>query len=183
MSHQPVPVPPAIERGLMSKSLTAAAIAALPYRPCVGIVLFNPSGQVFVAQRIDNPGPAWQMPQGGIDDGEDPQTAAWREMEEEIGTAKATLLAESQSWLTYDLPVDLVPKIWKGRFRGQRQKWFAFRFDGRDRDIDIDTKHPEFSRWKWVDFSLVPELIVPFKQDLYRQVVVEFQHLATASLA
>jgi putative (di)nucleoside polyphosphate hydrolase len=164
----------------MSKPLTAAAIAALPYRPCVGIVLFNQAGQVFVAQRIDNPGPAWQMPQGGIDDGEDPITAAWREMEEEIGTAKAKLLAESRDWLTYDLPADLIPNIWKGRFRGQRQKWFAFRFDGRDKDIKIDTKHAEFSAWKWVDFAKVPDLIVPFKRDLYQEIVAEFRHLALA---
>ena len=160
-----------------TEAMSAEAIAALPYRPCVGITLFNPEGKVFVAQRIDNPGPAWQMPQGGIDDGEDPETAAWREMKEEIGTRKATLLAESRGWLTYDLPADLVPRIWKGRFRGQRQKWFAFRFDGQDKDIDIATKHAEFSAWKWADFATVPDLIVPFKRDLYRQIVAEFEHL------
>ncbi|HWT99136.1 MAG TPA: RNA pyrophosphohydrolase [Terriglobales bacterium] len=162
----------------MSKVLSAAAIAALPYRPCVGITLFRPDGKVFVAQRIDNPGPAWQMPQGGIDDDEDPLKAAWREMKEEIGTNKAELVGESRGWLDYDLPHDLVPKIWKGRFRGQRQKWFAFRFEGTDKDIDIATKHAEFSAWQWVDFVTVPDLIVPFKRDLYRQVVAEFQHLA-----
>jgi putative (di)nucleoside polyphosphate hydrolase len=162
----------------MSKVLSAAAIAALPYRPCVGITLFNRDGKVFVAQRIDNPGPAWQMPQGGIDDDEAPIKAAWREMKEEIGTNKAELVGESRGWLEYDLPHDLVPVIWKGRFRGQRQKWFAFRFEGVDKDIDIETKDPEFSAWKWVDFATVPDLIVPFKRDLYRQVVVEFQHLA-----
>ncbi|HVI87372.1 MAG TPA: RNA pyrophosphohydrolase [Dongiaceae bacterium] len=162
----------------MSKALSAAAIAALPYRPCVGITLFRQDGKVFVAQRIDNPGPAWQMPQGGIDDDEDPLKAAWREMKEEIGTNKAELVGESRGWLEYDLPHDLVPKIWKGRFRGQRQKWFAFRFEGSDQDIDIATKHAEFSAWKWVDFVTVPDLIVPFKRDLYRQVVAEFQHLA-----
>lgn len=158
----------------MTKHLTAEAIAALPYRPCVGIALFNRDGEVFVAQRIDNPGPAWQMPQGGIDPGEAPEAAAWREMQEEIGTAKARLLGESRDWLTYDLPVDLVPQIWKGRFRGQRQKWFAFAFEGSDRDINIATTHPEFSTWKWADFATVPELIVPFKRDLYREIVVEF---------
>jgi putative (di)nucleoside polyphosphate hydrolase len=165
----------------MSKQLTAEAIAALPYRPCVGIALFNRLGQVFVAQRIDNPGPAWQMPQGGIDKDEEPLAAAWREMQEEIGTAKARLLAESRDWLTYDLPIELVPQIWKGRFRGQRQKWFAFGFEGDDSDIDIDTDHPEFSSWKWTDLASVPALIVPFKRDLYRQVVAEFQHLAQSA--
>jgi len=162
----------------MSKVLSAEAIAALPYRPCVGITLFRQDGKVFVAQRIDNPGPAWQMPQGGIDDDEDPLKAAWREMKEEIGTNKAELVGESRGWLEYDLPHDLVPKIWKGRFRGQRQKWFAFRFEGTDKDIDIATKHAEFSAWQWVDFTTVPDLIVPFKRDLYRLVVAEFQHLA-----
>ena len=162
----------------MSKELTPETIARLPYRPCVGIVLFNPRGEVFVAQRLDNPGPAWQMPQGGIDDGEDPLIAARREMLEEIGTDKATLLAESRGWLHYDLPIDLVPKIWKGRFRGQRQKWFAFRFDGTDRDINIETDTPEFSAWRWVDFDTVPELIVPFKRHIYQDVVAEFRGLA-----
>ncbi len=161
----------------MSKKLTSEEIAALPYRPCVGIALFNPRGEVFVAQRLDNPGPAWQMPQGGIDEGEDPQRAALREMHEEIGTDKATLLAESRGWLHYDLPADLVPKLWKGRFRGQRQKWFAFRFDGTDRDINIDTAQPEFSAWRWVPFDQVPDLIVPFKRHLYQDIVAEFRHL------
>jgi len=161
----------------VSKKLTSEEIAALPYRPCVGIALFNPRGEVFVAQRLDNPGPAWQMPQGGIDEGEDPQRAALREMHEEIGTDKATLLAESRGWLHYDLPADLVPKLWKGRFRGQRQKWFAFRFDGTDRDINIDTAQPEFSAWRWVPFDQVPDLIVPFKRHLYQDIVAEFRHL------
>jgi putative (di)nucleoside polyphosphate hydrolase len=161
----------------MSKELTPEAIAKLPYRPCVGIVLFNARGEVFVAQRLDNPGPAWQMPQGGIDDGEEPLIAARREMLEEIGTNRASLLAESRGWLHYDLPIDLVPKIWKGRFRGQRQKWFAFQFDGDDRDINIETDTPEFSAWRWVDFDTVPDLIVPFKRRIYQDVVAEFRQL------
>ncbi len=154
-----------------------AEIQRLPYRLGVGIALFNANDQVFVAQRIDNPGPAWQMPQGGIDPGEDPLQAAWREMREEIGTDLAELIGESREWLSYELPPDLVPKLWKGRYRGQRQKWFAFRFAGRDRDIDIATKHPEFSAWKWAGLAELPDLIVPFKRGLYLDLVREFQGL------
>ena len=157
--------------------LSKAEIAKLPYRPGVGITLFNQKGQVFVAQRIDNPGPAWQMPQGGIDKGEEPLQAAWREMKEEIGTDRARYVGETRDWLQYDLPDDLIPLIWKGRFRGQRQKWFAFRFLGEDRDIDIDTKHPEFSSWRWAELEELPDLIVPFKRRLYEELVEEFAPL------
>jgi putative (di)nucleoside polyphosphate hydrolase len=159
------------------KSMTPAEIARLPYRPGVGIVLFNQRGQVFVAQRIDNPGPAWQMPQGGIDKGEEPLAAAWREMKEEIGTDRARYIGESKHWLQYDLPVELVPQIWKGRYRGQKQKWFAFRFLGDDRDIDIETEHPEFSSWRWAELEEIPGLIVPFKRQLYEDLVAEFAAL------
>jgi putative (di)nucleoside polyphosphate hydrolase len=151
---------------------------ALPYRPGVGIMLLNGEGAVFVAQRIDMPSDAWQMPQGGIDKGETPIDAAWREMKEEIGTDRAQLLAESREWLSYDLPRDLAGRLWRGRFRGQRQKWFAFRFTGEDRDIDIaGTDHPEFSTWRWAPMAELPSLIVPFKRLLYRQLVEEFQPL------
>lgn len=149
----------------------------LPYRPCVGIMLINPLGQVFVARRIDTLAEAWQMPQGGIDDGEDPRAASMRELEEETGTNKAEILAESKGWLTYDLPEHLVPQLWGGKYRGQRQKWFAMRFTGTDTDIDIATKHPEFSQWKWVAPAQVPELIVPFKRELYERLVEEFKGL------
>lgn len=152
-------------------------IDALPYRPCVGIMLINPAGLVFVGQRIDNLVEAWQMPQGGIDEGEDPRTAALRELGEEIGTEKAEIIAESAGWLNYDLPVDLIPKVWKGRYRGQRQKWFAMRFLGTDADIDIETSHPEFAAWRWVEHHQLPDLIVPFKRDLYREIVAEFASL------
>jgi len=152
-------------------------INALPYRPCVGIMLINPAGLVFVGQRIDNLVEAWQMPQGGIDEGEDPQTAAMRELGEEIGTEKAEIIAESASWLNYDLPVDLIPKVWKGRYRGQRQKWFAMRFLGTDADINIETSHPEFAAWRWVEHHQLPDLIVPFKRDLYQEIVAEFAPL------
>jgi putative (di)nucleoside polyphosphate hydrolase len=148
-----------------------------PYRPGVGIMLLNPQSEVFVGQRIDNPADAWQMPQGGIDEGEDPLAAAWREMQEEIGTDKAVLVAESKGWLSYELPAELADRIWKGRFRGQRQKWFAFRFRGLDRDINIATKHPEFRSWKWAPMAELPAMIVPFKRKLYRDLTVEFASL------
>lgn len=151
---------------------------ALPYRRGVGMVLFNRAGQVFVAQRLDSPGPAWQMPQGGIDKGETPLEAAWRELHEETGISNAECLAETKTWLTYDLPPDLAAKLWKGKYRGQEQKWYAFRFTGKDDEIDISGEHPEFSAWKWADFRTVPELIVPFKRPLYQRLVLEFGHLA-----
>lgn len=156
-------------------------LAQRPYRPGVGIMMLNPQGEVLVAQRIDNPTDAWQMPQGGIDDGEAPLDAAWREMREEIGTDKAALAAESRGWLSYDLPSDLADRIWKGRYRGQRQRWFAFRFLGQDRDIDLATADPEFSAWKWAEARDLPRLIVPFKQQLYRDLLVEFGHLLPES--
>jgi putative (di)nucleoside polyphosphate hydrolase len=152
--------------------------AHLPYRPCVGIMLFNAERNVFVAQRIEQVVEAWQMPQGGIDAGEDPRDAALRELEEEIGTRDVRILAESRDWLSYDLPPELVGKAWKGKYRGQRMKWFAMEFLGHDSDINIDTAHAEFNQWRWEDMARLPELIVPFKRDLYAQLVAEFAHLA-----
>ena len=149
-----------------------------PYRRGVGIVLLNAAGRVFAARRIDTPGDAWQFPQGGIDEGEEPIEAAWREMKEEIGTDRAELLAETADWIAYDLPAEVADRVWKGRFRGQKQKWFAFRFRGVDADIDIATKHPEFSEWRWQDLAEAPRLIVPFKRPLYERVVAEFLPLA-----
>jgi putative (di)nucleoside polyphosphate hydrolase len=153
-------------------------IERLPYRRGVGIMLLNAAGEVLVAQRIDMPTEAWQMPQGGIDEDEAPEAAAWREMREEIGTGAATLLAESRAWHRYDLPADLVPRLWHGRYRGQEQKWFAFRFTGADADIRIDSDCAEFSRWKWTPMATLPNLIVPFKRRLYAELVAEFGHLA-----
>jgi len=150
----------------------------LPYRLGVGLVLFNAEGLVWAGRRIDQKGDAWQMPQGGIDDGETPEQAALRELEEEIGTGKAEIIAESADWLTYELPPELVGVAWKGRYRGQKQKWFALRFTGRDSDIRIDTEHPEFAEWRWVEFDRLVELIVPFKRELYQQVTAEFTALA-----
>ena len=147
----------------------------LPYRLGSGAMLVNRQGQIFVAQRLDNPGPAWQMPQGGLDKGENAREAVLRELEEETGTAKAEIVAESPDWLTYDLPLDLIPKVWKGRYRGQKQKWFVLRFLGQDSDIDINTAHPEFSAWKWAELDQLPDLIVPFKRDLYAEIITMFR--------
>ncbi|MBF0251167.1 MAG: RNA pyrophosphohydrolase [Alphaproteobacteria bacterium] len=150
----------------------------LPYRLGVGAVLLNGAGQVFVAQRIDTPG-AWQMPQGGIDKDEDPRLAVMRELQEEIGTDKAEIIAETPDWLTYDLPKDVRKKVWKGKYRGQKQKWYALRYRGADADIDLEAhKHPEFDQWRWVDMAELPDLIVPFKRDMYQQIVEAFRHLA-----
>ena len=158
-------------------SLTAAEIAALPYRQGVGVVLFNSAGKVFLGQRLDTPG-AWQMPQGGIDPGEDPEATAFRELEEEIGTTKAEVLAVAADWLSYDLPPEIVPTIWRGRFRGQRQKWFALKFLGKDSDIDLKTAHPEFDAWRWALFEEIAATIVPFKRPLYEALLEEFAPVA-----
>ena len=152
--------------------------ASLPYRPCVGIMLLNGQGQVFVGRRIDQTVEAWQMPQGGIDAGEDPRDAALRELKEEIGTDQAEILAESRDWLNYDLPANLIGKVWRGRYRGQTQKWFAMRFLGAEADIDIDTEHPEFQEWRWLAMDDLLQHIVPFKYDVYARVVAEFRHLS-----
>ena len=149
-----------------------------PYRPCVGIMLINDHGLVFVAQRIDQVVEAWQMPQGGIDKSEEPQESVMRELEEEIGTGSAEIMACTEDWLSYDLPENLVGKVWKGKYRGQKQLWYAMRFTGRDEDIDINTKHPEFTRWKWVEFETISKLIVSFKREIYQEIIARFRHLA-----
>jgi putative (di)nucleoside polyphosphate hydrolase len=145
------------------------------YRPNVGIMLLNATNEVFVARRIDGPPDAWQMPQGGVDKGEEPRAAAFRELKEEIGTDKAELIAESAGWLRYDVPADIAGRMWRGRYRGQRQKWFLTRFTGREEDIDLATEHPEFSAWKWVAAERLPELIVPFKRAVYVAILEEFR--------
>lgn len=146
-----------------------------PYRPCVGLMLVNDRGEVFVGNRIDTPGAHWQMPQGGIDEGESPRDAAMRELEEEIGTGKARILAEAEDWHAYDLPRELSRKIWKGRYRGQKQKWFLLAFEGEDSDIRLDAHYQEFSEWQWAPFDQLTDLIVPFKRDTYAKVTAEFR--------
>lgn len=145
-----------------------------PYRPCVGLMLFNAIGEVFVGNRIDVPGDHWQMPQGGIDPGESPEEAAWRELQEEVGTTKAEILAESKTWYPYDLPHGLSRRIWKGQYRGQTQRWFALRYLGEDTDIDLTGHKPEFSEWRWISLEALPEVIVPFKRPIYERVILEF---------
>jgi putative (di)nucleoside polyphosphate hydrolase len=155
--------------------------ATLPYRPCAGIMLLNREGKVFVGQRIDTTVEAWQMPQGGIDDGEDAETAAIRELGEEIGVTPehVALIAVAPGEFLYDLPPELIGKVWKGKWRGQRQRWFLFRFLGEDTDVNIATPHPEFMTWRWIDPTDLPRLIVPFKKELYEQVLAAFaEHLA-----
>ena len=152
----------------------------LPYRPCVGVMLINAEGLVFVGRRIDQTVEGWQMPQGGIDDGETPEQAALRELKEEIGTDKAEPLREMEGWLDYDLPQHLLGVALKGRYRGQRQKWLAMRFVGHDKDIDINTHEPEFAEWRWLAMEALPRLIVPFKRDTYAKVIEAFRDLAFA---
>jgi putative (di)nucleoside polyphosphate hydrolase len=149
----------------------------LPYRPCAGIMLINREGKAFAGQRIDTTVEAWQMPQGGIDPGEEAEEAAIRELGEEIGVGPdhVELIAIAPGEFFYDLPDDLIGKVWKGKWRGQRQTWFLYRFIGEDSDIDLDTEHPEFRDWRWVDPAEMPTLIVPFKRDLYRDVLAAFQ--------
>jgi len=137
-------------------------------------MILNREKKVFVARRIDMTSEAWQMPQGGIDEGEMPKEAAMRELEEEIGTNNVEIIAESERWLYYDLPDDLVGKLWGGKYRGQKQKWFLVRFLGEDMEINLQTEHPEFSEWQWVSPKKVSELIVPFKQKLYESLLHEF---------
>lgn len=147
------------------------------YRPCVGIVLFNEDNHVFVGERIDNPG-AWQMPQGGVDDGENIQEAAFRELKEEVGTDKADLIEIADEKLRYDLPEEILQRLWNGKYAGQEQTWVALRFTGKDEEINLNSHEPpEFSAWKWVPLEETINLIVPFKTDVYSKVIALFSKL------
>ncbi|GER06024.1 RNA pyrophosphohydrolase [Iodidimonas muriae] len=149
----------------------------LPYRPCVGLMMLNAQGLVFTGRRIDTEAKAWQMPQGGIDPGEDPQSAALRELKEETGTNNVHILAQTSKPVLYDLPPELLGKVWGGRYRGQSMIWFALRFLGQDAEIDITGPHQEFSTWRWSPPAELPDHIVPFKRPVYEKVLREFSHL------
>jgi len=161
--------------------MTSTDPESLPYRNNVGVVLINDEGRIFVGRRIDGDSAAWQMPQGDIDAGEKPRKAALRELEEETGVSRdlVAFVAKSPDWLAYDLPPELLGKVWGGKYRGQRQRWFLFRFLGSDDQIDIATQHPEFDRWRWIGADEMLDCIVPFKRAVYEQVVAAFRaHLA-----
>jgi putative (di)nucleoside polyphosphate hydrolase len=172
----------------MTQRRAARPSSELPYRPCVGILLLNPEGRVFIGRRRSEAGPehvadgyAWQMPQGGIDRGETPYEAAIRELFEETGVRSVELLAEAPEWYAYDLPEAVAGRAWKGRYRGQTQRWFAFRFTGPEEEIDIRRPgghRPEFDAWQWERMDRLPSLIIPFKRPVYEQVVAAFGHLA-----
>jgi putative (di)nucleoside polyphosphate hydrolase len=162
---------------------------SLSYRPCVGVMLFNADGLVFIGRRRNKrlaehsaPGFEWQMPQGGIDKGEEPLAAAWRELQEETNVTSARLLAESSHWYDYDLPDAISKTAWKGRYRGQTQKWFALRFEGEEKEIDIDNPggghKPEFEAWRWERIDRLVDLVIPFKRPVYERVIADFAHLA-----
>ena len=148
------------------------------YRKCVGMMILNDLNQILVGRRIDHPSGYWQMPQGGIDQNENPKEAVWRAMMEEIGTNKAELIHISNQWLKYNIPKEtLITLPWGNKFIGQIQKWFVFRFKGNNNDINVGTENPEFSEWKWISYKLLVENIVPFKRDIYSKIITEFEDL------
>lgn len=170
----------------MPNASSNSSKSSLPYRPCVGVMLVNGEGLVFVGRRTDRQdategqGNWWQMPQGGIDADEDPEAAARRELYEETGVTSVKMIGESQDWYYYDLPSELVGIAWKGRYCGQRQKWFVARFEGAESEIDLDGRpdhDAEFDAWKWVELAALPEMIVPFKRKVYAELVAEFAPL------
>tara|TARA_Y100000591_G_C21678946_1_gene617051 strand:+ start:45 stop:512 length:468 start_codon:yes stop_codon:yes gene_type:complete len=151
-------------------------ISKLPMRQGVGVIVLNQNNQVFVAKRKDNPIDKWQMPQGGIDNNETPFNAMKRELAEETSITKIKVLKEIESWLEYELPPNLLGKIWKGKYRGQKQKWFIVKFIGSDSEINLNTKYPEFIEWKWIDYNLLTDVIVDFKKDVYKRLITELKN-------
>ncbi len=148
------------------------------YRRCVGMMILNDKNEILVGRRIDHPSGYWQMPQGGIDNEEIPEEAVWREMMEEIGTNEVKLIQTSSKWFTYDIPEDTLKTLpWGKKYVGQTQRWFVFRFIGLDDTINIETKNPEFSEWKWTNYNSIVDNIVPFKRNLYKEVLKEFDKL------
>jgi putative (di)nucleoside polyphosphate hydrolase len=164
-----------------------SAYDSLPYRPCVGVMVLNRAGRAFIGRRIDGPEHtdethAWQMPQGGLDPGEDPWPAALRELREETNIRSVERLGEIADWLRYDIPAEIAGQAWKGKYRGQTQKWYAVRFTGDESEIDLahpaGGHEPEFSAWRWEPVRNLPDLVVPFKRPVYERVVQEFARLA-----
>jgi putative (di)nucleoside polyphosphate hydrolase len=162
---------------------------SLPYRPCVGIMLLNRDGRVFIGRRSDglehvDASHAWQMPQGGVDPDEDPWRAALRELHEETNVRSVERLGETRDWLTYDIPRAIIGQAWKGKYRGQRQKWYAVRFVGNESEIDVahpaGGHEPEFTEWRWEPIENLPALVIPFKRQVYEQVVAEFRRFANS---
>ena len=148
------------------------------YRRCVGIMILNDKNEILVGKRLDHPSGHWQMPQGGIDENENPEKAVWREMLEEIGTNNATMIKESNQWISYKIPTETLATLpWGDKYVGQTQKWFAFRFNGNDSEINVGTDNPEFSEWKWTHHNLLVENIVPFKRNTYEKILKEFSYL------
>ena len=149
-----------------------------PYRKCVGMMILNNNNEILVGKRIDHPSGFWQMPQGGIDEYENPEEAVWREMMEEIGTNNVILIKISNQWLNYDIPNDTLKTLpWGHKYKGQTQKWFAFKFTGKNQDIDVGTTNPEFSEWKWINYQDIVDKIVPFKRSVYSKILEEFEEL------
>lgn len=166
---------------MFDKHNNASLTSKLPYRPGIGMCIINKNQQVFVGKRVNTRLNSWQMPQGGIHIGETPSSAAMREMEEEIGSRQGKIIAESKNWYSYRVPKILIPKLWEGQYCGQRQKWFLIKFTGEDADININTKEQEFEDWRWMDFDILLDNIIPFKYKLYKEVLKEFADIITTS--
>lgn len=161
------------------KTTMSNKISTLPYRPCVGIALFNHENKVFVGERIDTPG-AWQMPQGGVDPGETPQQTALRELAEEVGTNNVEIIETAKQTICYDLPEPTRSRLWNGKYRGQEQTWVAARYKGKDHEINLNAfDPPEFTNWQWIELERTIDLIVPFKKELYNKIIELFSHISS----